>query len=74
MKALKLFAVKAAIVGAVSAPVLALAQTAAPDFSGMTNQIDWSSVIAAVLLIAGGLAGVYVIMKGADLILARIRK
>ncbi|MCL2875466.1 MAG: hypothetical protein FWF12_04050 [Betaproteobacteria bacterium] len=49
----------------------ALAQTA-PDFSGMTSQIDWSPVTAAILLIGGGLAGVYVIVKGVQIILARL--
>ena len=50
-------------------PVLA----AGPDFTGLTGQIDWSTAIAAILLVMGGLAGVFIVMKGGDLILAKLR-
>ncbi len=65
-------AVKSAIATGALVPALALAQTA-PDYSGMTDQINWTSAIAAILLIAGGLAGVYVVVKGVRLVLGMLR-
>ena len=35
-----------------------LAQTTAPDFSSLTDSMDFSSVITAVLLVMAALAGV----------------
>ncbi len=49
------------------------ARAAGPDFSGMTGQIDWTTAIAALLLVAGGLAAVYVVMTGSGLINAKIK-
>ena len=46
---------------------------AGPDFTGLTGPIDWSTAIAAILLVMGGLAGVYIVMKGGDLILSKLR-
>lgn len=45
-----------------------------PDFSGMTGAIDWTTAIAAILLVAGGLAGVYVVLTGSGLINQKIKK
>ena len=45
-----------------------------PDFTGMTGQIDWTTAIAAILLIAGGLAGVYVVLTGTGLINGKLAK
>lgn len=45
-----------------------------PDFSGMTTQVDWSTAIAAILLIAGGLAAVYVVLTGSSFINGKLRK
>lgn len=50
------------------------AMAAPPDFSGMTGQVDWTTAIAAILLIAGGLAGVYVILTGTGLINGKLAK
>ena len=44
-----------------------------PDFSGLTGQIDWTTCIAAILLVMGGLGGVYVVMTGGNLILQKLR-
>ena len=49
------------------------ASAAGPDFSGMTSQIDWSTAITAILLVAGGLAAVYVVLTGSGLINGKIR-
>lgn len=65
--------VKKYFVGAASAVVGASAFAAGPDFSGMTGQIDWTTAIAAILLVAGGLAGVYVVMTGSGLINGKIK-
>ena len=65
--------IKGVVVGvaasAVALPVLA----AGPDFTGLTSQIDWSTATAAILLVMGGLAGVYIVMKGGSLILSKLR-
>lgn len=66
-------AVKSAIAAGALVPALALAQATGPDLSGMTDQIDWSSAIAGVLLIAGGLAGVYVVIRAAKIIMSMIK-
>lgn len=45
----------------------------APDLSSLTNMVDFSTVITAVLAIAALLAGVYVSIKGAKTVLSMIR-
>ncbi len=47
---------------------------AGPDFTGMTSQVDWTTAIAAILLVAGGLAGVYVVLTGSGLINQKLKK
>ena len=44
-----------------------------PDFSSLTNSVDWTTVTAAVLLIAAGMAGLDIVIKGAKIILRTIR-
>lgn len=44
----------------------AAASAAGPDLSGMTGQIDWTTTIAAVLLVAGGICGVYVVLTATN--------
>lgn len=44
-----------------------------PDFSTMTGQIDWTTATAAVLLVAGGLAALYVVFTGSGLINSKIK-
>lgn len=46
---------------------------APPDFSGMTGQIDWTTATAAILLVAGGLAALYVVFTGSGLINSKIK-
>lgn len=53
------------------APMAAFAT--GPDFTGMTGQIDWTTATAAILLVAGGLAAVYVVMTGSGLINSKIK-
>lgn len=64
---------KGAVVSTVAVGLSVPAFAAGPDFSGLTSQIDWTTAIAAILLVMGGLAGVYIVMKGGDLILTKLR-
>lgn len=62
-------------IGGVVVSLAPLASFAAgPDFTGMTGQVDWTTAIAAILLVAGGLAGVYVVLTGSSLINAKLAK
>ncbi len=61
------------ISAAVLAAVPALAMAAPPDLTPLTNNIDFSTVVAAVLAIAGLLATVYVAIKGAKTVLHMVR-
>jgi hypothetical protein len=45
----------------------------APDFTTLTDSVDFSTAIAAILLVMAGLAGVYIVMKGGSLILSKLR-
>lgn len=49
------------------------AMAAGPDFGPLTDAVDFSTVIAAILAIAALVAGVYVVMAGAKKILYAIR-
>ncbi len=69
---------KLAIVVAAAAVFAPVAQAAgggstAPDLSSLTNAVDFSTTITALLSIAGLLAGVYIAIKGAKTVLGMIR-
>ena len=65
-------AVRSAIAaGAVT--VAGAASAAGPDMTGLTSAVDFGTVTAAVLSIAGLLAVVYVAVKGASIGLAMLR-
>ncbi|MCI3206460.1 MULTISPECIES: major capsid protein [Pandoraea] len=60
----------------VTAPMLAFAEGGTAtnfDVSAITGQISFASVAAGVIAIAGLLAGVYVAIKSAKVILGMIR-
>lgn len=62
--------VSGVLVGAVAAaPVFA----AGPDLTALTGAVDFGTVVAAVLAIAGLLATLYVAIKGAKTVLGMIR-
>lgn len=44
-----------------------------PDFSTLTAAVDYSTAIAAILLVMAGLAGVYIVMSGGSMILRKLR-
>jgi hypothetical protein len=73
----KAAAVRAAVlVAVVSAPMLAHAQssgTSAPDFTTLLANIDFSTVITAVMSIAALVAGVYLAISGAKIVLRMVR-
>lgn len=73
MKKLNVFRAAAVAVAAAALGVSNVAMATGPDFSGMTSQIDWSTVTAAILLVAGGLSAIYVIFTGSSLINSKIR-
>lgn len=46
---------------------------AGPDLTSLTSQVDFSTVIVALLAVAAALAGVYIAWKGAKMVLAALR-
>lgn len=65
--------VKGVVISAAAAGFALPVMAAGPDFTGLTGQIDWTTAIAAILLVMGGLAGVFVVMQGGSLILSKLR-
>ncbi|EEG06924.1 major capsid protein [Pseudogulbenkiania ferrooxidans] len=49
------------------------ALAAGPDLTPLTSVVDFGTVITAVLAIAGLLAGVYVAIKGAKIVIGMVR-
>lgn len=49
------------------------ANAAAPDYSVLLDDVDWSTGITAVLAIAGLLAAVLAVRKGARMVLSMIK-
>lgn len=65
----KVAAVSAVVLGAVSGSALAVA----PDYTSLTDQIDLSTTSAALLVAAGALIGVYILWKGARMIVGAFK-
>jgi len=57
----------------ISVPVLAQTVATGPDLSPLTSTVSFGTVITALLAIAGLLAGVYVAIRGAKIVLSMIR-
>ncbi|MCD4500159.1 major capsid protein [Chromobacterium vaccinii] len=51
----------------------AFAAGTGPDLTPLTSAVDFGTVITAVLAIAGLLAGVYVAIKGAKIVIGMVR-
>lgn len=66
-------AAKLGLVGAAALAYVQNAMAVGPDFTGMTGQIDWTTATAAILLVAGGLAALYVVFTGSGLINSKIK-
>ena len=58
---------------AVTAATTAIAAHAAPDYSGITGAIDWSTALTAVGSVFAGVAGVYMLIKGGKIILGVVK-
>jgi len=58
---------------AVAGAAVAVPAIAADDLSSLTSAVDFSAVSTAVLAVAGAMAGIYVLWKGASMILRAIR-
>jgi len=67
-----LFAILALALGLIGASAHAADPTPI-DYSLLTNQITFASVSLALLGVAGSIAGVYILWKGAKMILGAIR-
>jgi hypothetical protein len=65
-----LFACLLSLLGMVSS---AHAVTTPPDFTTLTAAVDYTTVSAAVLLIMASLAGLYILMAGGSMILAKLK-
>lgn len=50
------------------------AATTMPDLSGLTSQVDFSPAAVAIIAIAGSLAGLYVLWRGASFVLSAIKR
>lgn len=66
----KLFTVAAVAVTSVAAPVVFAADSVAVDYSQLTSAVDFSGVTTAIMAVAGALATVLVVVKGARMVLA----
>ena len=66
------FLKKSAVV-IVASLISAVTFAAGPDLTPLTSTVDFGTVITAVLAIAGLLAGVYVAIRGAKVVISMIR-
>lgn len=62
---------KIATATAALVPTFALA--APVDYTALTAQVDFSTTIAAILVVAGVMVGVYIAWKGAKMIISAVR-
>jgi len=53
--------------------VAAPAAFAADDLSSLTSQIDFSGVGTAIMAVAAALAGIYVLYKGAKIVIGALK-
>ncbi|TCK37164.1 hypothetical protein B0G84_6219 [Paraburkholderia sp. BL8N3] len=75
-QALKKLAVRAGaavVLGGVALVAHAQTSPTGPDFSQLTASIDLSTVITAVLAVAGIMVGVYVAIKGAKIVIGMLK-
>ncbi|WP_442807958.1 hypothetical protein [Trinickia soli] len=60
-------------VGGSAAVVSSFANATGVDLTPLTGAVDFSTVTAAVLAIAGSIAAVYVVVSAAKIVIARIK-
>lgn len=68
LSARKLFALVVAFLCFHVPAVFAQAAPTGPDFTPLTDQVSFGTIGAAILLIGGGLMGVYILIKGVKVI------
>lgn len=69
----KLFVAAAVASTVVAAPSVFAAEAGVWDYSKLTSGVDFSTIAAGVLAVAGILAGVYAGIKGAKIVLGFLR-
>lgn len=74
LQALKAMSVRSILGGVAAVPVLAhAADGGGIDYTPMLSKIDFTTTIAAVMSIAALLAGLYLSIKGAKVVLGMVR-
>ena len=53
--------------------VSGMALAVPPNFTTLTAAVDYTTATAAILLVMAGLAGVYIVMGGGSMILAKLK-
>ncbi|MGO5000234.1 hypothetical protein [Oceanisphaera sp. W20_SRM_FM3] len=56
-----------------SASVMAQAAATGPDLTALTDAVDFSTVITAILAVAASLMGLYMAWKGAQFVIRAVR-
>ncbi|KGC31977.1 hypothetical protein WI73_24565 [Burkholderia ubonensis] len=73
LQALKALSVRSILGGVATLPVLAHAEGGGVDYGPMLAKIDFATTTAAVLSIAALLAGLYMAIKGAKIVIGMVR-
>ncbi|KWO34365.1 hypothetical protein [Burkholderia stagnalis] len=74
LQALKALSVRSVLVGVAAVPALAhAADGGGIDYTAMLSKIDFATTIAAVMSIAALLAGLYMAIKGAKIVIGMVR-
>ncbi|RQQ61704.1 hypothetical protein [Burkholderia stagnalis] len=73
LQALKALSVRSILGGVAVLPVLAHADGGGIDYTAMLSKIDFASTIAAIMSIAALLAGLYMAIKGAKIVIGMVR-
>ena len=65
--------VVASTIGLVGVASAGIASASGPDLTALTGAVDYSTVGPAILVVAAAVAGVYVIWKGAKMVVGAIK-
>lgn len=63
----------AAAAGALTVAGASQAQATGPDVSALTGAVNFSTVSAGIMTVAGAVIGVYLVIKAAQFIIARVK-
>lgn len=53
--------------------VVGAAHAAGPDITALTGAVDFSTVTAGIMTVAGSVIGVYLVIKASTFIIARVK-